>query len=336
MSTLSPARKAWPLVPGLTLLHRGKVRDTYALPGFPQLLLIVTTDGISVYDFVLNWLVAGKGEVLTALSHFWFTFLEQYGILTHLVAAGSGIDSFLPVTLRGDPRLQKRSMVVRKLTMLRDSETGRPIELITRSYLAGSAKGEYARSHTIAGMTMPEGLQPGDKLPFMIFNPTTKAEEGHDEPLPRERVEREHRVPVAIFKRARELSGLHAESRGLLEVDGKGEGGFDNDDVFRIGDEFATFDSSRFWLTSEWERSRALSVRSEPPAFDKQMVRDEASVLGFNVLDAKDPDHIARVWAWTGSPSLEQRTFARMCELMSRLTGKSLADYQREDMGIAA
>ena len=124
MAQLSPARAAVPVLNGLRLLHRGKVRDTYEID--EKRMLVVATDGISIFDLVLNALVPEKGKVLTAMSHFWFKLLETRGIRTHFVAAGADIDRFLPWSLRGDAELQSRAMVVKRLAM-------HPVEVIARA-----------------------------------------------------------------------------------------------------------------------------------------------------------------------------------------------------------
>lgn len=340
MTVPSPARLSWPTLPGLHLVHEGKVRNTYELPGYPDLLLQEATDAISVFDFMLNFLVPGKGVGLTILSHFVFRLLHQHRIQTHMIAAGAGIDQYLPEALRGNPELQSRAMVVRKLRMIRDSATGLPIELIDRSYLAGSAKTEYAKSSTIAGIPMPVGLQPGDMLPYMIFNPTNKAEEGHDTPLPRERVEAEHPIPTRLYMRASQIVADHAFSRGLIKADGKGECGYYFEEHFGahlccIGDEFGTFDCCRYWDRATWVDSRQESVRKEPPALDKQVARNAAALLGFDKLDPKNPAHIACVQNWQPEQSLIDDISGRMNTLITRLCGKSPQDYLREEMGIA-
>jgi phosphoribosylaminoimidazole-succinocarboxamide synthase len=298
-------------------------------------MLQEVTNAISVFDFQLNFLVPGKGVGLTIMSHFVFGMLEKAGIKTHMVAAGAAIDEYLPAHLRGDPGLQSRAMIVRKLQMIRDSVTGLPIELIDRSYLAGSAKKEYARSGTIAGIVMPRGLQPGDTLPRMIFNPTTKAPEGHDEPIPRERVEAEHPVPSQTYLRASRIVAEYALSRGLIKADGKGEGGYVGRE-FYIGDEFGTFDCCRYWDHAEWLASRQRERRTEPTSYDKQVARDAAMLLGFDKLDPKNVEHIARVHVWEPEQSLITEIGARMTTLITRLCGKSPDAYLREDMGVVS
>lgn len=334
MTKPSPARESWPTVPWLHLRHSGKVRNTYELSGHPDLFLQEVTDAISVFDFMLNFLIPQKGVCLNILSHFWFTLLEKNGIKTHMVAAGAGIDEYLPRALRNNPELQSRATIVRELNMLHDSVTGLPIEFIDRSYLAGSAKKEYARTGTIAGIIMPLGLQPGDRLPRMILDPTTKAKVGHDEQIPRERVEGEHPKAVQMYLRASQIIAEYALSRGLKKADGKGELGYLRGEHY-IGDEFGTFDCCRYWDTDEWLDSRHYDIRKEPSSFDKQIMRDAAAKMGFDKLDPKNAAHIAQVHAWAVDPGVIQLTMDRMNTLITRLCGKSPTTYLREEMGVA-
>ncbi len=190
---LSPVRRAVPILDGLELVNRGKVRDTYRLPN--KLLLIVVTDGISVFDFVLNVLVPMKGYVLAAMTHHWLLFLESKGVKTHFIAAGKDIDYYLPEHLRNNIDLQRRSMVVMELSMIL-------IEFIMRFCLTGSVLKEYREKGTVYGKPMPLGLKDGDLLSEMLFTPTTKAAEGHDEPVNEEWVRKNHREAVAIFEAA--------------------------------------------------------------------------------------------------------------------------------------
>ena len=171
MPTLSPAREQVPLLEGLTLFHRGKVRDTYDLGD--DRLLVVATDGISIFDFVLNAIVPQKGMVLTAMNHFWLRRLESAGVETHLIAAGASIDQHLPEAYRGNSELQARALVVRKLDMI-------PVEFIARGYLTGSAFTEYMKAGKVCGHELKQGLQDGDDLSEPIDTPTTKAMEGKD------------------------------------------------------------------------------------------------------------------------------------------------------------
>ena len=169
MPTLSPQRQQVAVLPGLKLLGRGKVRDSYELGNGN--LLIVATDGISIFDFVLNAIVPEKGAVLAAMSHYWLTRLEKdLGIKTHLIAAGAAIDAYLRPAFGSNPALQSRAMVVRKLSMA-------DVEFVVRGYLTGSGLKSYKETGMVCGIMLPPGLQDGDELPELIATPTTKAQE---------------------------------------------------------------------------------------------------------------------------------------------------------------
>jgi phosphoribosylaminoimidazole-succinocarboxamide synthase len=158
---------------GLRLLGRGKIRDIYLLPG--RKLLIVATDGISIFDFVLNALVPLKGIILTAMSVFWFLLLEKFGIKHHMIAYGAGIDKYLPKHLRGNVDLQSRAIVVKRCAMVDDRE------FIVRQAITGSALEPYGETGEVCGHKLPPGLQDGDQLPYLLDTPSTKAKKGHDE-----------------------------------------------------------------------------------------------------------------------------------------------------------
>ena len=157
---------------GCTEAHVGKVRHSYNLPGHPKLMLVVATDRISIFDHVLNALIAGKGEILTALTVYWLTRILS-GVPSHLMAHGSGIDQYLPESLRGNPELQSRALVVKRLKML-------PIEFIVRGNLTGSGYKSYQKDGTVCGIQLRPGYVDGSFLDEPLLAPSTKAEEGHD------------------------------------------------------------------------------------------------------------------------------------------------------------
>src|SRR3989344_5586687 len=161
-----------PPLPGLELLSRGKVRDIYELPDHPDKLLVVASDRISIFDFVLNALVPGKGSVLNALNVFW---RQQIASFTDhdLVASGPAIDAYVPEPMRGYVVNQCRVTVVRKVRII-------PVECVARGYLTGSGWDSYQKNGTVCGHKLPAGLQNGSRLPFPIFTPSTKADIGHD------------------------------------------------------------------------------------------------------------------------------------------------------------
>jgi phosphoribosylaminoimidazole-succinocarboxamide synthase len=284
---------------GLTLARRGKVRDVYDLD---DQLLIVATDRISAFDYVLGSGIPGKGHVLTQLSAFWFS---QVADLTphHLVSID--VDEFPAVTRPHRDVLRGRSMLVRRTHPL-------PVECVARGYLSGSGWKEYAKTGAVCGISLPAGLRESDRLPQPIFTPATKAESGHDENISearagdivgRDLIGRLRDLTLAIYARGVAL----AEARGIIIADTKFEFGLANDKLLLI-DEVLTPDSSRFWPRADYQPGRGQ------PSFDKQYVRDYLERIGWN----KQPP----------VPSLPDdvvaRTREKYLEAFRRLTGHEL------------
>jgi phosphoribosylaminoimidazole-succinocarboxamide synthase len=244
----------------LRLLHRGKVRDLYEIDA--QRLLIVQSDRLSAFDVVLPTPVPGKGEVLTALSLFWFRRL-QHVIPNHLLDA----DPADFVSAEERDQVQGRAMVVRRLQAL-------PIEAIVRGYLAGSGWKDYRASGRVSGIPLPAGLQEADRLPAPIFAPSTKAPAGtHDENISYKQAEvllgatRAAQVRSAALALYTEAADF-ARTRGIIIADTKFEFGVDAEGSLVLIDEALTPDSSRFWPTDQYRPG------GSPPSFDKQFVRD--------------------------------------------------------------
>jgi len=321
MATLSPARAGFPLVSGLELLSRGKVRDTYRLGN--GLLLVVATDGISIFDFVLNALVPMKGIILTAMNHFWLTKLTGLGFKTHLVAAGVDIDSYLPEALRGNAGLQSRAMVVKELKMA-------GAEFVFRDCLTGSGLKEYLQTGELNGHMLPKGLQDGDRLPYVIFDPTTKEEVGHDERISAEQIAAKYPKAVCNLIDAFQVIKSHAESCGIVFADTKFEGSADE-----LGDEVGTPDSSRFWDLREWLASRKPEIgRKAPSALDKQRVRVWGIGEGINKLDPSNPADVAKVHSLVLPELVICQTTQIYRYIFWRLTGYTIEQYLRNKMGI--
>jgi phosphoribosylaminoimidazole-succinocarboxamide synthase len=245
-----------------TLLHRGKVRDVYALDD--QRLLLVASDRLSAFDVILPDTIPGKGVVLTQLSNFWFTLLAE-AIDNHLLEPAPSAATFA-----GTAELigaERRSVVVKRLQ-------GVPIEAVVRGYLAGSALKEYQQVGSVHGLTLPAGLVEADALPQPIFTPTTKAAVGdHDLPLTFDACAARIGSALAEQVRAAALNlfskaSQYAAARGLLLADTKFEFGLDPNGNLVWMDEALTPDSSRFWAADSWQPGRT------PEAFDKQYVRD--------------------------------------------------------------
>jgi len=244
----------------LKFLHRGKVRDLYEIDA--QRLLIVQTDRLSAFDVILPTPVPGKGEVLTALSRFWF------GKLAHVIP-NHMLDEdpvqFVPAAER--EQVAGRAMVTRRLKPL-------PIEAIVRGYVAGSGWKDYRRTGAICGIALPPGLQEADRLPAPIFTPSTKAPAGtHDENIDFAQAERllgaqraaEVRdAAIRLYTEAAEFARTH----GIIIADTKFEFGTDAAGELYLIDEALTPDSSRFWPADQYRPG------SSPPSFDKQFVRD--------------------------------------------------------------
>ncbi|OGC86955.1 hypothetical protein A2949_02515 [Candidatus Adlerbacteria bacterium RIFCSPLOWO2_01_FULL_54_21b] len=329
MPTLSPLRKAVSLLPGLENIHRGKVRDTYRLDD--GLLLVVCTDGISIFDFVLNATIPDKGMVLMAMTHYWLRLLHEHGIRTHFVAAGAGIDKYLPEPLRGNAQLQSRAMVVRWLSMY-------PVEFIGRICITGSVLGEYQQTGKVYGAELPAGLQDGDELPSILDTPTTKAEEGHDEPLDAATIRGQYPEETRLLIRMFGLISAAAREKGILFVDSKVEMGLDTQGNLTVGDEIGTPDSSRFWDFAEWQKSRKAKERKAPPPFDKQLVRAWGIEQGLNQSDQFDPEKpadVARAHQLVVPDALISATTQTYRYIFWRLTGMTVEDYFERHLGVA-
>ena len=262
---------------GLTLHRRGKVRDVYdvTLPSGDAALLIVATDRISAFDYVLGSGIPDKGKVLTQLSGFWF---ERMGDLVphHLVSID--VDQFPEPARRHAAILRGRTMLARRTEPI-------PIECVARGYLSGSGWKEYRQSGSVCGVTLPAGLRESDRLPEPIFTPATKADTGHDINISEqeagrlvgpELVARLKALTLEIYRRGCE----HAESKGIIIADTKFEFGLIGannlaTDVVLI-DEVLTPDSSRFWPAAQYEPGHGQ------PSFDKQFVRDYLEEIRWN------------------------------------------------------
>ncbi|HEY3521349.1 MAG TPA: phosphoribosylaminoimidazolesuccinocarboxamide synthase [Rhodanobacteraceae bacterium] len=256
-------------LPGLELLHRGKVRDVYALQN--DRLLIVATDRLSAFDVVLPDPIPGKGEMLTQISNFWF------GKTAHLVPnhlTGAPVADVLPANV--DPHLyEKRAVVAKRLRAV-------PIEAIARGYLIGSGWKDYQASGSLCGINLPAGLRQAEKLPEPIFTPSTKAPSGsHDENIGFDAVIAKIGADLAEQVRAATLAiynfaADYAAQRGIIIADTKFEFGTDENGKLYVMDEMLTPDSSRFWPADQYQ------VGISPPSYDKQFVRDYLETLDWN------------------------------------------------------
>ncbi|MGH8250782.1 MAG: phosphoribosylaminoimidazolesuccinocarboxamide synthase [Steroidobacteraceae bacterium] len=253
----------------LPLVHRGKVRDNYAIGD--DRLLIVASDRLSAFDVVLPDPIPGKGRVLTAISNFWFARTRSI-VANHLTGEPLALHVADPIERAA---LEGRAVVVRRLAPL-------PIEAVVRGYLIGSGWKDYQRDGRVSGIVLPPGLALAARLPEPVFTPATKAPAGqHDENIGFERMQDTVGARVAV--RVRELAlalyahaSRYAQSRGILIADTKFEFGLDAAGEVVLMDEALTPDSSRFWPADGYREG------ASPPSFDKQYVRDYLETLDWD------------------------------------------------------
>ncbi|MBU4393892.1 MAG: phosphoribosylaminoimidazolesuccinocarboxamide synthase [Proteobacteria bacterium] len=256
---------------GLNLVHRGKVRDMYAIPGHDDKLLMVATDRISAYDVVMDDAVPGKGRILTQISLFWFDLLGDI-VDNHLITAD--VDEYTALCQPYADQLRDRSMLVRKTQPL-------SIECIVRGYLSGSFWSAYKKNPTVCGFELPAGMQESDQFPQPLFTPSTKAALGdHDENISvatmetmvgKERAREIADISIKLYSRAAD----YARKKGIIIADTKFELGQLGDRLILI-DEVLTPDSSRFWPVDEYQPGRGQA------SFDKQFLRDYLSSLDWD------------------------------------------------------
>ncbi len=255
---------------GLDLVHRGKVRDMYAIPGHDDKLLMVATDRISAFDVVID-AIPGKGEVLTQLSLFWFDLLGDI-VPNHLITAD--VNEYPEVCKPYGAELDGRSMLVHKTQPL-------SVECIVRGYISGSFWKAYQENTTVCGFEFPANLQESEKLPEVIFTPSTKADIGaHDENisvsameelLGKEQTRKIADISVELYSRAAD----YARSKGIIIADTKFELGLLNGELILI-DEVLTPDSSRFWALDQYAPGKGQA------SFDKQFLRDYLLTLDWD------------------------------------------------------
>ncbi len=276
-------------------VHSGKVRDLYAMPDGH--LLMVASDRISAFDFVLETQIPDKGEILTRMSLWWFDQLADL-VPNHVVSTD------VPEQFRG------RAVVCERLEML-------PVECVARGYLTGSGLIDYERTGEVCGIALPTGLVDGSRLPEPIFTPATKAELGeHDENVSYEAVVRTvgeataealRQLTLGIYDRAEGI----ASERGIILADTKLEFGMRADDVMVLADEVLTPDSSRFWPASEWQPGWPQ------PSYDKQIVRNWllSPESGWDRASGEPPPPLPA--------EVVERTRSRYVEAYELLTGEA-------------
>jgi len=282
---------------GIPLFKKGKVRDIFDLG---DKLLIVATDRISAFDFVLPSLIPYKGKVLTQLSRFWFEQLA-YIVPNHLIS--TEVESFPDPLPKYRALLEKRSMLVKKTRVL-------PVECVVRGYLAGSGWKEYRQTGKIGGIRLKSGLKEADRLPAPIFTPATKEETGHDVNISFREMEKI--VGKTLARKMKEISlrlyqkaSLYALSKGIIIADTKFEFGLADNELILV-DEIFTPDSSRFWPLASY------SAGQSPPSLDKQFVRDYLESSGWDKNSPPPPL----------PPDIIEQTSKRYLEIYYLLTEK--------------
>ncbi|HXV81878.1 MAG TPA: phosphoribosylaminoimidazolesuccinocarboxamide synthase [Candidatus Binatia bacterium] len=282
---------------GLTLFNRGKVRDIYDLG---DKLLLVASDRISAFDVILPTLIPDKGKILTALSVYWFSVMQDI-IPNHLIT--TRVDEFPAVCQPHRTQLEGRAMLVKK-------SLPAPVECIVRGYIVGSGWRDYQQTGAVCGNPLPQGLVEASRLDQPIFTPSTKAPVGaHDVNITfddmigkvgKKRAEAMRDATLAIYTRARDIG----EKKGIIIADTKLEFGIEGDSIILI-DELLTPDSSRFWPADGYTPGKA------PESFDKQFVRDYLIHLPW---DTKSPP--------PGLPQeIVEKTREKYTEALKRLTG---------------
>jgi phosphoribosylaminoimidazole-succinocarboxamide synthase len=293
----SPLAYATGMIDCLTLIHQGKVRDSFALDD--SHMLIVASDRLSAFDVVLPDPVPGKGALLTQLSNFWFDKTSNI-IGNHLTGIPVG-------DVIADPQLvallEPRSVIVRRLSPL-------PLEAIVRGYLIGSGWKDYQQTGALCGIPLPPGLRQADRLPEVLFTPSTKAAAGsHDENVDFAAIARLIGADLATQVRDASIkiyqfAAAYALPRGIIIADTKFEFGLDENGKLYLMDEVLTPDSSRFWPTESWQPGFS------PPSFDKQFVRDYLETLDWN-KKAPGPRLPARIIEAT------VQNYARACRILT-------------------
>lgn len=286
-------------LPGVKLFKRGKVRDVFDVDGN---LLIVASDRISAFDFIMPNGIPDKGKILTQISLFWFDFTKNI-IKNHLLITDA--DQYPAQLQPYKDQLSKRSVIAKKAKLI-------PIECIVRGYLSGSGWKEYQKSQSICGIKLPAGLKESERLPEPIFTPTTKAEQGHDENITLAEVS--DQIGAQAAKEIKEKSLMiyracadYAAKKGIIIADTKFEFGYYDNEIIII-DEMLTPDSSRFWPSDLYK------VGQSQPSYDKQFVRDYLESIGWNKEPPapKLPEEVVR------------KTREKYLEAFQKLTGMAV------------
>jgi len=318
------------------LINQGKVRDTYELsrPASNQtkMLAQVASDRISIFDFVLNDFIPQKGEVLTALTHYWLTKVIN-GFHNHLITdidmPGYKLDGFD----------LKRTLFIKKIDIA-------PYEMVYRAHLGGSVYKDYLATSVVAGQRLPVGIKKWEKLPEPLFTPTTKEENGHDIPIDvskfladvGENVNDAFKI-IDTIRNAYAKAYQHAEKKGILILDTKIEAAFRKNGRVIIGDEIFTPDSSRFVDAEDY--AKAMAEGRDPKFYDKEVVREWGrtvktpfkkngkQIIGINNLDPGVKEHSDFVHSLSSPMEVKEETQKRYLKIFERITGVDLKTYQK-------
>lgn len=285
-------------IPDFPLFKKGKVREVYEVG---ENLLIVASDRISAFDWVLPSLIPNKGKILTQLSKFWFEYTELISP-NHMIT--TQVDEYPEELHKHREKLEKRSMMAKKTKVV-------PVECVVRGYLAGSGWKEYKAVGKTSGIKLPTGLKQSGRLDEPIFAPATKAEEGHDinisfkemqKIIGSNRAKKIKSVSLELYQKA----SLHALSKGIIIADTKFEFGLYNDELILV-DEIFTPDSSRFWPVESYSPGKSQ------PSLDKQFVRDYLEGTDWDKNSPPPPL----------PPEIIQQTAERYREIYRLLTDKT-------------
>jgi len=326
------------------LLGQGKVRETYAVPGLDEVLIHVASDRVSIFDFVLPFTIPRKGEVLTALTHWWLTG-PLAAFPNHLLPFSNEGVRFLAKHLKNI----HHDIPLGRTLFVRRAETIK-LEFVYRMMLGGSVYKAYTENGVVAGVELPKGFPKWSKLDEPLFTPTTKAQAGHDKPMTQTEAYKflgtQAVEMVALGRRAYKVAYKQVADRGWVLLDTKLELGFitvAGKKVLALIDEVFTPDSSRLTSSAEWKAG--LAAGKDPVAHDKQYVREWGTKiktpfkdshgkqivgLNHNELSTENPEHLAFVDSLEAPEELIARTSEIYLDIMPSQVGVSLDDYQAE------
>lgn len=322
---------------GFSLLGQGKVALSYLIPDQPNRRLVIRTDNLSIFDFVLPTQIPRKGEVLTALTDWWLCC--QLSVNDHLVqGSGSNDEKNAVIDLA-----EKYPFIPTERAQVVQTVAIQPYEMIYRQLLGGSVRKEYEKSGIVAGIQLPPGIPKWGRIDPPLFTPSTKAESGHDQNITVEeylaKTGETGRMAMAMLSDIFVDANIIANAKGIVIADTKFEYGFGKNGQIVLADEVLTPDSSRFMLIKEWEL--ALEDGTEPPTYDKEFARrwgkmvetpftdsNGKPIIGVNNLDTENEAHLEFVASLTVPEEIVTGTSGRYLDIFTMLTGVTLAEYQ--------